>query len=134
MATKSTHLVFKSVYAIQMHAQEVWYCAVPQGGNILTSLSWALGSPSSFTNRETTYNKDADNQLPTTNEVAINKATYILNNLLHEENKRLFASKCDDDALLFDTDKYLQTVNSLIVQLLLRICDKHSSCWTGAGT
>ena len=37
-------------------------------GDILTSLSWVLDSL--YTNKETTYNRDTNNQLPT-NEVVI---------------------------------------------------------------
>ena len=89
-----------------------------RGGDILTSLSWALSS--SHTNKESIYKRDTIS-LQSNNKVALNKAAYILNDLLHEENRRLSASKCDDDALLFDIDKYLQTVNPSIVQFLLSV-------------
>ena len=84
-----------------------------RGDDILTSLSWALGS--SRTNKESIYERDTYSLQPN-NEVALNKVAYIINDLLHEENRRLSASKCDDDALLFDIDKYLQAVNPSIAQ------------------
>ena len=96
-----------------------------RGGDILTSLSWALGSLR--TNKESIYERDT-NSLQPKNEVALNKAAYILNDLLYEENRRLSASKCDDDALLFDIDKYLQAINPSIARFLLRNCDKYSPC------
>ena len=89
-----------------------------RGGDILTSLSWALGS--SRTNKESIYEKDT-NSLQPNNEVALNKAAYILNDLLYEENRRLSASKCDDDTLLFDIDKYLQAINPSIARFLLTV-------------
>ena len=93
----------------------ILYC---RGGDILTSLSWALGS--SRTDKESIYERDT-NSLQPNNEVALNKAAYILNDLLYEENRRLSASKCDDDALLFDIDKYLQAINPSIARLLLNV-------------
>ena len=89
----------------------ILYC---RGGDILTTLSWVLGS--SRTDKDSIYERDT-NSLQPNNEVALNKAAYILNDLLHEENRRLSASKCND-ALLFDIDKYLQAINPSIARFL----------------
>ena len=62
-----------------------------KGGDIMTSLSWALGSPN-ITDDKSPYIIGQDNQ--THNEESVlNEVGHIINNLLHEESKKLSSAK-----------------------------------------
>lgn len=94
----------------------VQYCTKKEG-DLLTSLSWALGALSSYNNtfrlEESTGHEhhrvaDADKAM------ILTEASYVLNDIIHNEIKK--ASTLDDEnPLWMNIDQYLENVDPLIL-------------------
>ena len=94
----------------------VQYCTKKEG-DLLTSLSWALGALSSYNNtfrlEESTGHEhhrvaDADKA------IVLTEASYVLNDIIHNEIKK--ASTLDDqNPLWMNIDQYLENVDPLIL-------------------
>lgn len=94
----------------------VQYCTKKEG-DLLTSLSWALGALSSYNDtfriEESTGHEhhrvaDADKA------IVLTEASYVLNDIIHNEIKK--ASTLDDEnPLWMNIDQYLENVDPLIL-------------------
>ena len=74
-----------------MHTYEVWHHTIPKRRGYYDKLIMALGSPN-ITDDKSPYLIGQDNQ--THNEESVlNEAGHIINNLLHEESKKLSSAK-----------------------------------------
>ena len=98
---------------LQMHSPKIRYYFVRTGGDLLTSLSWALGSPKVQATEQLEY---IDRGLGINTAQIMHEAGYIMNGLLHNEIKRLATEA--NEPREFNIDSFVDKVNPQLWQLL----------------
>jgi len=88
-----------------------------KGIDVLISLSWALGSQEATVhNKSEPKAKQISSQL--SNQQILTYAGYIVNEMVHDENKKQSPRSWLSDPSCFSMTGYLQNVNSLLIQFL----------------
>ena len=83
-------------------------------GDILVSLSWALGAAKQHNGVTTKYSPAGHTDLSS----AVQESGYLINNLIHEEIKRQSKNSFDNITAPFSIQEYTQAINPMLVEFL----------------
>ena len=83
-------------------------------GDILVSLSWALGAAKQHNGVTTNYSPAGHTDLSS----AVRESGYLINNLIHEEIKRQSENSFDNISAPFSIQEYTQAINPMLVEFL----------------